>query len=71
MQDRDRMPGSPGQELTAAIGPPREFGGYDASQAALFAAAWLPAWTGNQPHRLAAFYTPDTFYSDSAEPRSG
>lgn len=26
------------------------------------------AWTGNQPERLAAFYTPDTFFSDPQIP---
>ncbi len=31
-----------------------------------FAARWLPAWTGNDPERLAAFYAQDTFYSDPA-----
>jgi len=41
-----------------------EFSGYDREQAARFAAAWLPAWTGNDPRRLASFYTHDTLYSD-------
>jgi hypothetical protein len=59
---------APGPELTAAIGRPRPFIGYEPGQAALFAAAWLPAWTGNRPERLAAFYTPDTFYSDPTIP---
>jgi SnoaL-like domain len=58
----------PGRDLAAALGPPRQFPGYDPQQAALFAAAWLPAWTGNQPQPLAAFYTPDTFYSDPQMP---
>lgn len=66
--DVHRLLGSPGPALAEAIGPPREFGGYDRRQAALFAAAWLPAWTGNQPRRLAAFYTPDTFFSDPKIP---
>ncbi len=66
--DIHRLLGSPGPALAAAIGPPREFGGYDRRQAALFAAAWLPAWTGNQPQRLAAFYAPDTFYTDPQIP---
>lgn len=33
-----------------------------------FAAKWLPAWTGNDPERLAAFYAEDAFYSDPAIP---
>ena len=66
--DIHRLLGSPGPALAAAIGPPRKFGGYDRRQAALFAAAWLPAWTGNQPGLLAAFYTPDTFFSDPKVP---
>src|SRR5258708_14935722 len=66
--DIHRLLGAPGPAFAAAVGPPGEFGGYDRRQAALFAAAWLPAWTGNQPHRLAAFYTPDTFYSDPQIP---
>lgn len=47
---------------------PSTFLGYPAEQASLFAAAWLPAWTGNDPRRLAAFYTHDAFYSDPAVP---
>ena len=35
-------------------------------QARVFAAEWLPAWTGNEPERLVAFYTHDAFYSDPA-----
>ena len=34
----------------------------------LFAASWLPAWTGNDPQRLASFYTDDTFYADPQVP---
>ena len=33
-----------------------------------FAARWLPAWTGNDPERLASFYADDAFYSDPAIP---
>jgi SnoaL-like domain len=50
------------------VGPPREFLGYDAEQARMFAEAWLPAWTGNDPEHLASFYTEDTFYSDPQVP---
>lgn len=51
-----------------AIGAPSQFRGYGVVQAAMFAAAWLPAWTGNDPQRLAAFYAPDTYYSDPHVP---
>jgi len=37
-------------------------------QARAFCAHWLPAWTGNDPERLAGFYTTDAFYSDPAIP---
>jgi hypothetical protein len=37
-------------------------------QAREFAARWLPAWTGNEPERLAAFYAEDGFYADPAIP---
>lgn len=57
-----------GPDLATALGPPLQFAGYDPEQAALFAAAWLPAWTGNQPHVVASFYAPDTFYSDPQIP---
>ena len=46
----------------------KTFEGFDADEAKEFAASWLPAWTGNDPERLAAFYTDDTFYSDPAVP---
>lgn len=45
-----------------------EFPGMDATEARAFAERWLPAWTGNDPERLAAFYTDDVFYSDPAMP---
>ena len=37
-------------------------------EAKAFASEWLPAWTGNDPPRLAAFYTDDVFYSDPSIP---
>lgn len=40
----------------------------DAEAARAFARRWLPAWTGNDPERLAAFYADDAFYSDPAVP---
>lgn len=36
--------------------------------AAEFAQRWLPAWTGNDPQRLAAFYSDDALYVDPAIP---
>ena len=44
------------------------FEGLTAAQAKEFTDAWLPAWTGNDPEGLAAFYTDDAFYSDPAVP---
>ncbi|HNR32246.1 MAG TPA: nuclear transport factor 2 family protein [Candidatus Hydrogenedentes bacterium] len=37
-------------------------------EARAFAARWLPAWTGNDPERLGAFYADDAFYSDPGIP---
>ena len=37
-------------------------------EALKFAGQWLPAWTGNEPERLADYYTQDAFYSDPAIP---
>jgi SnoaL-like domain len=37
-------------------------------EARAFCAKWLPAWTGNDPNRLLAFYTDDVFYSDPTIP---
>ena len=37
-------------------------------QAEKFASKWLPAWSGNQPRRLAEFYTDDVYYSDPTVP---
>jgi SnoaL-like domain len=50
------------------IDRPHQFLGYGSKQAAQFAAAWLPAWSRNDPRRLASFYAPDTFYSDPEVP---
>jgi hypothetical protein len=33
-----------------------------------FASQWLPAWTGNNPERLADFYADDAFYLDPTIP---
>ena len=33
-----------------------------------FASKWLPAWTGNEPEKLAEFYSDDCFYLDPAIP---
>jgi hypothetical protein len=33
-----------------------------------FASKWLPAWTGNNPEKLAEFYSDDCFYLDPAIP---
>jgi steroid delta-isomerase-like uncharacterized protein len=44
------------------------FDGLDADAARAFAERWLPAWTGNDPERLASFYAEDAFYSDPAIP---
>jgi hypothetical protein len=68
MSPSGRQPFDPGPPLHGAIGPPRSFPGYGGIQASIFAAAWLPAWTGNDPMRLASFYTEDTFYSDPQIP---
>lgn len=42
--------------------------GWDPAAAAEFCSDWLPAWTGNDPDRLIAFYSEDAFYSDPAVP---
>ena len=41
---------------------------YSKEQAAEFAGRWLPAWTGNDPERLAAFYSEDVFFLDPIIP---
>lgn len=33
-----------------------------------FASKWLPAWTGNNPEKLAEFYSDDCLYLDPAIP---
>ena len=33
-----------------------------------FAARWLPAWTGNDPEKLAGYYSEDCFYLDPSIP---
>ncbi|MBP1711565.1 MAG: hypothetical protein H6Q49_1767 [Deltaproteobacteria bacterium] len=33
-----------------------------------FASRWLPAWTGNNPEKLADFYSDDCFYLDPGVP---
>lgn len=37
-------------------------------QAREFASRWLPAWTGNEPEKLADFYSDDVFYLDPGIP---
>jgi len=37
-------------------------------EAMRFADKWLPAWTGNDPERLASFYAEDAFYLDPGVP---
>jgi hypothetical protein len=44
------------------------FAGSSEAEAEEFASRWLPAWTGNDPERLAAFYSDDVFYRDPAVP---
>jgi hypothetical protein len=44
------------------------FHGMDPDEARAFAEKWLLAWTGNEPERLASFYTDDAFYRDPAVP---
>ena len=39
-----------------------------ANEARVFAERWLPAWTGNDPERLASFYSEDAIYLDPARP---
>lgn len=39
------------------------------SEARAFAEKWLPAWTGDDPERLAEFYSEDTLYLDPAVPQ--
>lgn len=44
------------------------FEGLTEAEGREFASRWLPAWTGNDPERLASFYTEDAFYSDAQVP---
>ena len=44
------------------------FSGMSDTEAKEFTDRWLPAWTGNEPERLVAFYADDAFYSDPAVP---
>ena len=39
-----------------------------ADDARQFAQSWLPAWSGNDPERLASFYADDAFYLDPSVP---
>jgi hypothetical protein len=39
-----------------------------APEAKQFADTWLPAWTGNDPERLASFYAEDALYVDPGVP---
>jgi len=41
---------------------------WTADEARFFAEEWLPAWTGNDPERLASFYSDDVLYLDPAIP---
>lgn len=53
----------------SAIGPAKStFVGTPVDYAKTFAERWLPAWTGNDPERLAAFYTDDATYLDPVVP---
>ncbi|MDP8255881.1 MAG: nuclear transport factor 2 family protein, partial [Candidatus Alcyoniella australis] len=45
----------------------REF--WTVERAREFAGKWLPAWTGNRPEVLAAFYTDDALYLDPSVPQ--
>ena len=48
---------------------PTSFPGMSKAEAVEFAERWLPAWTGNDPEGLAAFYADDAFDSDPAIPQ--
>lgn len=52
--------------MTGSGTPPG--GALSRAEAHEFAERWLPAWTGNRPEQLAAFYAPDAFYRDPAVP---
>ena len=55
------MPNGDNREEAAGMTMTRE-------QAREFASRWLPAWTGDNPEKLAAFYSDDAFYLDPAIP---
>ena len=38
-------------------------------QAGEYTSRWLPAWTGNDPEKLAGFYSDDAFYADHLVPQ--
>ena len=38
------------------------------AEALRFCGEWLPAWTGNRPEALMAYYAGDAFYLDPAKP---
>jgi len=38
------------------------------NEAREFASRWLPDWTGNQPEKLASYYSDDCFYLDPVIP---
>jgi hypothetical protein len=44
------------------------FVGLDRAAARAFAERWRPAWTGNDPERLAGFYSDDALYLDPEVP---
>lgn len=44
------------------------FYGMSETDAKEFTDRWLPAWTGDDPERLAAFYADDAVYSDPGIP---
>jgi SnoaL-like domain len=45
---------------------PESFNGLTEGEAKEFAGRWLPAWTGDDPERLASFDPDDCFFSDPA-----
>ena len=54
--------------MTPADNGSTRFDGLAPDAARRFAEQWLPAWTGDDPDRLLAFYHADTFYADPAVP---
>ncbi|MEV6313851.1 nuclear transport factor 2 family protein [Streptomyces sp. NPDC051776] len=45
------------------------FAGLTEADARAFTSRWLPAWTGNDPERLADFYADDAVYCDPQVPQ--